>query len=199
MAGCECQDPFHLDDGQAPECYRRPHGVLLPFSTKPAPVTASVECRLWIKAPRGPLGDFAARLLHAVTGSSEPPRYQEVQRIYEDDGRGTIRDYVLGTFTEGAIVLEVIFDRVTLTPINFRMAGDAVLLEQIPFRPDTPLRLIGESTNRYRLKAPASTARRLVSTIVLELDGYKTDADLRDDPARVEQILEGRDPLMQGR
>lgn len=116
--------------------------------------------------------------------------------LYDDDGRGNIRDFVLGRFTVGGVVLEVIFQRVSLIPVNFRVTGAGVELEQVPFRP--PLRLIGESTNRYRLKAAAATARRLVTAIVVELDGYKTDAERRDDPARIEQILAGHDPLMLG-
>lgn len=155
-----------------------------------------IECQLWIKAPRGPLDHFAARLLQAATGTSDPPRYEQLEMLYDDDGRGNIRDFVLGRFTVGGVVLEVIFQRVSLIPVNFRVTGAGVELEQVPFRP--PLRLIGESTNRYRLKAAAATARRLVTAIVVELDGYKTDAERRDDPARIEQILAGHDPLMLG-
>jgi len=156
---------------------------------------ASCKYELWIKGARVPVGFFATRLLHAATNSTETPLYEEIEKIYDDDGRGTIRDYMHGKFILLGIELEIVFDRTDLCPVNFRITGEGIELEQIPVIANTPLHFIGESTNRYRLVAPKETARRIVSTIVSDLDGYKTEADIQNQSTRIDEILEGNDPL----
>ncbi len=140
----------------------------------------------------------AARKILAQISPDAPVRHEIVQEIYEDDGRGNIRDFIFSRFSAGAAEFDVIHERASGWVVNFRFRSPVVRCEQKPAVPG-PLRFVGETSSWYRLCADRPQAEALLRLFVSELDrngmeGRKTDGDRSREESRLRRILEGRDP-----
>lgn len=151
---------------------------------------------------RGPVEEFARIVFAALKPSACPAAEipcQVLRDIYEDDGRGNIRDFILAAYTFAPFELEVIYERSSRNVVNFRFSGAQIVCEQKAFLAGEPLRLVGESSTWYLLKAPPLEAERILRTMVTEVElcgltGFKTDADQALSERRVQYILAGNDP-----
>lgn len=154
-----------------------------------------------------PVQRFAESILTLLQQKKIEIDYKLIQDIYEDDGRGNIRDFIYAEYSapvEHSVrkpAVEIIYDRKSLSVVNFRFYATDILCEQKPFHDDQPLRFVGESTNWYRLHAEPAPAERILRHIITRLEkcgleGYKTEEESKLDETRLRCILAGNDPAL---
>lgn len=154
-----------------------------------------------------PVQKFAESILTLLNQKPAIPEYRLIQDIYEDDGRGNIRDFIHAEYavpvehSRREPVVEVIYERQSLSVVNFRFYAKNILCEQKPFHDGQPLRFVGESTNWYRLQAEPGPAERVIRHIITQLEkcgmeGYKTEEEGSLDETRLRCILAGNDPAL---
>lgn len=138
--------------------------------------------------------------IHGSGRETPQPLLTHVRDIYEDDGRGNIRDFVLGRGTCAKQTVDLIYDRASGHVVNFRIESPRCTLEQVPWHEEAQLQFIGENSTQYRLRCDDGIARAVVSFFVeIErqgLEGYKTEEEKHLDPRRVEYILSAGDPYL---
>ncbi|PKL32014.1 MAG: hypothetical protein CVV45_14870 [Spirochaetae bacterium HGW-Spirochaetae-10] len=147
-----------------------------------------------------PAVEFAPALLRCL--SAAPMQSRLIQEIYEDDGRGLIRDFLLTEYSADVFVLELIHDRKTDAVVNFQLyqsKGNGLFCRQRPWPSGQPYRLIGENIPWYTLRAGASQAGTLLRFFVHEIEqcgmnGYLTTEEKALNDSRLLAIENGNDP-----
>lgn len=148
-----------------------------------------------------PASEFAPALLRCLTAA--PMQSRLIQEIYEDDGRGLIRDFLLTEYSVDAFVLELIHDRKTDAVVNFQLyqkqSKAGLLCRQRPWPSGQPYRLIGENIPWYTLRAGESQAGALLHVFVHEVEqcgmnGYLTPDEKALNESRLLAIENGNDP-----
>lgn len=147
-----------------------------------------------------PAAEFTPALLRCLTDI--PMQSRLIQEIYDDDGRGNIRDFLLTEYSADIFVLELIHDRKTDAVVNFQLyqnKGNGLLCRQRPWPSGQPYRLIGENIPWYTLKAGASQAGALLRFFVHEIEqcginGYLTPDEKALNDSRLLAIESGNDP-----